>query len=121
MDLLYSHITNIPNDETLSGVYIVDGTTMYASTKCNNNQYNLYTVFNHKIGTFLLSSDNLGYLDTVVSSRHFQVLEQSGRLENDIKVVTYITDRFKDKYTKKVSTEKVEISRFTNSRHKKLF
>ena len=49
MDLLNKHISNIPEDEILSALYIVNGETKYASTKLQNETYNLYQVSEYKL------------------------------------------------------------------------
>lgn len=121
MDLLYLHISNIPEGESLSGVYIVDGVSSYASTKLGETTYKLYTTNNHSIGEFLHQTNNLGQLDTFVANRHFHIIEQSGRYENGIKVVTYKTDKLRTKSTKKPSSDRQEINRVFSTRRRKLF
>lgn len=122
MDLLYLHILNIPEHESLSGVYVVDGVTLYASTKLENKEiYKLYTVINYRLSEFLESTSLLGHLDTVVAEKYFPVTQQNGRWEDNIRVVTYLTDRLKNKNIKKPTTERNEISRFTCDPRHRLF
>lgn len=121
MDLLYLHILDIPGSEILTGVYIVDGVPMYASTKTTESQYNLYTTINHHITELVYQCDSLGRLDTIVANKHSHIIEQSGKHEGDIKVVTYKTDKFRKDSIKKPSSERQEITRYTTTRRKKLF
>ena len=125
MDLLYLHILQIPKEEVLKGVYIVDGETMYASTSFKPNEanstYKLYTVINHNIVECINSSTNFGSFDTFVANRHDYIMEQSGRYEQGIKVVTYKTNKLKNKNIKKPKNERTEIVRFTSNRRRKLF
>lgn len=121
MDLLYLHISEIPENETLAGVYIVDGTTSYVSTKTTDSKYKLYTVTNHCIKDFIHQCCNLGELDTFVANRHSHIIEQSGKHEGDIKVVTYKTDQLRKNSIKKPSSERQEIVRYKSTRIKRLF
>lgn len=120
-DLLYLSVLGVPENESLSGVYIVDGTPMYASTKLTDSTYNLYRLLNYEIVELLSNWDNLGHIDTIVANKHFQVVEQSGRYENDIKVVRYKTDSARERTIKRPYSERKEINRFVNSKMKKLF
>lgn len=121
MDLLYLHVSNIPEGETLKGVYIVDGTASYASTQTAENVYRLYTTINHSICEFVHQTPILGQLDTFVANRHSHIMEQSGRYEKDIKVVSYKTNQFFKNSVKKPSSERQEISRYSSTRRKRLF
>ncbi len=120
MDLLYLHVMGIPNTESLCAVYIVDGDLCYASTVVCDT-YKLYKVINHTLSDFISSTESLGSLDTVVGNRLSHVWEQSGRHENGIRVVSYKTDKLKEKNIKKTHSERTEISRFVSTRRKKLF
>lgn len=120
-DLLYLSVLGIPKNENLSGVYIVDGIPMYASTKLVNGTYNLYKLLNYEIIELLSNWETLGRIDTIVATKHAQVIEQSGRYENNIKVVRYKTDGGKERTIKKPSSQRKEINRFVNSKMKKLF
>ena len=121
MDLLYLHISGIPENETLVGVYIVDGVTLYASTKISETEYKLYKVVNHCISDLIHQCNNLGKLDTFVANKHLHIIEQSGKHEGDIKVVTYKTDQLRKNSIKKPSSERQEITRYTSTRMKRLF
>jgi hypothetical protein len=120
-DLLYLSVLGVPENESLSGVYIVDGIPMYASTKLINGTYNLYRLLNYEIVELLSNWDSLGHIDTIVANKHFQVIEQSGRYENNIKVVRYKTDGARERTIKRPYSERKEINRFVNSKMKKLF
>ena len=121
MDLLYKHILGVPQNEKLVAVYVVDDVTLYASTYVSDTQYNLYSVSNHNIVDFLTSVDMLSKLDTIVGQRHYHVVEQSAHKENDMRIVTYKTDKFREQHLKKPSSERTEITRFTPTRRHKLF
>lgn len=120
-DLLYLSVLDIPDNETLSGVYIVDGNPMYASTLISDNTYNLYTILNYKIKELVNNFDKLGKIDTIVANMHFHVLEQSGIYEKGVKIVRYKTDNAKETTIKRPQHERVEINRFSSSKKKKLF
>ena len=120
-DLLYLSVLGIPENETLSGVYIVDGNPIYASTQLINGTYNLYKIANYTIVELLSNWDNLGRIDTIVANKHFHVIEQSGIYENNIKVVRYKTDGAKEQNIKRPHFERQEINRFVSSKKKKLF
>lgn len=121
MDLLYKHILGVPQSEKLVAVYVIDDVTLYASTYVSDTQYNLYSVSNHNIVDFLTSVDMLSKLDTIVGQRHYHVVEQSAHKENDMRIVTYKTDKFREQHLKKPSSERTEITRFTSTRRHKLF
>ena len=121
MDLLYKHILGVPQNEKLVAVYVVDDVTLYASTYVSDTQYNLYSVSNHNIVDFLTSVDMLSKLDTIVGQRHYHVVEQRAHKENDMRIVTYKTDKFREQHLKKPSSERTEITRFTPTRRHKLF
>ena len=121
MDLLYKHILGVPQSEKLVAVYVIDDVTLYASTYVSGTQYNLYSVSNHNIVDFLTSVDMLSKLDTIVGQRHYHVVEQSAHKENDMRIVTYKTDKFREQHLKKPSSERTEITRFTSTRRHKLF
>ena len=114
-DLLYLSVLGIPENETFVGVYIVDGNPMYASTELINGTYNLYKLSNYMIQEFLSNWDNLGHIDTIIANKHFHVIEQSGRYENNIKVVRYKTDGAKENNIKRPHSERKEINRFVES------
>lgn len=120
-DLLYLSVLGIPEEETLSGVYIVDGNPMYASTQLMNGTYNLYSIVNYTIVEFLSNWETLGRIDTIIANKHFHVMEQSGKYENNVKVVRYKTDGAKERNIKRPHSERTEINRFVSSKKKKLF
>lgn len=120
-DLLYLSVLDIPNNENLSGVYIVDGNPLYASTITSNDTYKLYTLLNYKINEFILEFNKLGKIDTFIADKHFHVLVQSGIYENGIKIVRYKTDKAKETNIKRPQHERTEINRFSSSKKKKLF
>lgn len=120
-DLLYLTVHKIPENESLAGVYIVDGNPMYASTKLLNGTYNLYKLLNYNIVNLLSNWESLGQIDTIIANKHFHVIEQSGVYENNIKVVRYKTDGAKEQNIKRPHKERTEINRFVSSKKKKLF
>ena len=69
MDLLNKHISNIPMDEQLVAMYIVDGNTQFAATKLLTNEFNLYSVSNYQLIGFETSSNTLGKFDTFVADK----------------------------------------------------
>ena len=120
-NLLYLSVLGIPENEQLSGVYIVDGNPIYASTKLSDNTYNLYKISNYEIKQFLSNWSSLGKIDTFIADIHFHVVEQSGMYEKGIKVVKYKTDKAKETNIKRPHFERTEINRFVSNKKKKLF
>lgn len=121
MDLLNKHIINIPQDEILSALYIVNGITKYASTKLQNETYNLYQVSEYKLIGYEDNQETLGILDTIVAAKlNRHILKQSAitNNENNIRIVEYTTDY---KRLLKPSTERTEIIRYNDKKKHKLF
>ena len=121
MDLLNKHISNIPEDEILSALYIVNGETQYASTKLQNETYNLYQVSEYKLIGYEDNQETLGILDTIVAAKiNKHILKQSAIIdkEKQLRIVEYITDY---KQLTKPSTERVETIRYVDRKKHKLF
>ena len=123
MDLLYKHIMNIPETETLTGIYLVDGIVTYASTKLKNSDlfYKLYEVINHNLYDYLLYTKTLSELDSIVAKRNSHVLKQSMIYEDDIRIVRYFTNLPDNINMKKPVNERQEINRYVRNNSKKLF
>ena len=121
LDLLYSHIKDIPIDETLVGIYIIDGDAKYVSTKNNKNLYKLYRISEYSVEEFLQDSRVLGKFDSYIATIHAPIYQQSGRYENDIKIVQYITKNAVNKDIKRPVSERNAIERYITNNTKKLF
>ena len=121
MDLLNKHISNIPEDEILSALYIVNGETKYASTKLQNETYNLYQVSEYKLIGYEDNQETLGILDTIVAAKiNKHIIKQSATVdkEKQLRIVEYLTDY---KQLTKPATERTEIIRYDNKKQHRLF
>ena len=121
MDLLNKHISNIPKDEILSALYIVNGETKYASTKLQNETYNLYQVSEYKLIGYEDNQETLGILDTIVAAKiNKHIIKQSATVdkEKQLRIVEYLTDY---KQLTKPTTERIEIIRYDNKKQHRLF
>ena len=121
MDLLYSHIKNLPENETLVGIYIIDGTAKYISTRDKTNLYRLYGILDYSVDEFICDSRVLGRFDTIIADRHGQIYQQSGKYENDIKIVNYITKNAVNVNIKRPNSEREVTARYIANNSKKLF
>lgn len=121
LSLLNKHISNIPEDEILSALYIVNGETKYASTKLQNETYNLYQVSEYKLIGYEDNQETLGILDTIVAAKiNKHIIKQSAIVdkEKQLRIVEYLTDY---KQLTKPATERTEIIRYDNKKQHRLF
>lgn len=121
MDLLYTHIKDIPENEALVGIYIIDGHAKYVSTKNDKNLYKLYRISEYSVEEFLQDSRVFGRFDSYVANAHAPVFLQNGRYENDIKIVQYTTKNAVNKDIKRPVSEREATERYVNNNTKKLF
>ena len=121
MNLLYKHVTNVPNYEELKCLFLVDDNLYYAATKDKDNpdsEYRLYSVSNYKIGKFMGKAKMVSEFDMIICKNLPHIVEQSAHMENNIRIVKYKTFR---KETKG-NTKPIEIvERDVHNRQKKLF
>lgn len=120
MDLLNKYISNIPMDEQLVAMYIIDGNTQFAATKLLTNEFNLYSVSNYQLIGFETSSNTLGKFDTFVADKlvHHITFQSAITNTDNIRIVTYKTDSIS---ITKPTSERQEISRFVHNHKRKLF
>ena len=93
MNLLYKHISNIPNYEILKCIFIVDDNVYYVAT---------------------VDKDN----DMIIHKNLPHIIEQSAHFEEDLRIVKYKTYRKESKTSIK---PKEIITRDVHNRFKKLF
>lgn len=121
LDLLYTHIKDIPENEALVGIYIIDGNAKYVSTKNDKNLYKLYRISEYSVEEFLQDSRVLGRFDSYVANAHAPIFQQNGKYENDIKIVQYTTKNAVNKDIKRPVSEREATERYVNNNTKKLF
>ena len=121
MNLLYKHFTNIPENEELSAVFIIDGNLSYVATKRKDrdNEYKLYTTSKSKIKNLQGKSDMISKFDSIITKRLSHVIEQSAVFDNEgIRVVKYKTYRQEVQHK---PSNNVEIKRYIGNKTNKLF
>lgn len=120
MNLLYKHISNIPNYEILKCIFIVDDNVYYVATvdKDNDTEYRLYSVANYKITKFMGKAKMISEFDMIIHKNLPHIIEQSAHFEEDLRIVKYKTYRKESKTSIK---PKEIITRDVHNRFKKLF
>ena len=121
MNLLYKHISNIPNYEELKCIFLVDDNVYYVATKDKDNkdtEYRLYSVSNYKINKFMGKAKMISEFDMIICKNLPHIIEQSAHMEDSIRIVKYKTYR---KESTNTSTPKEIIVRDVHNRFKKLF
>lgn len=121
MNLLYKHITNIPNYEELKCIFLVDDNVYYAATMDKDNkdtEYKLYSVSNYKITKFMGKAKMVSEFDMIICKNLPHIIEQSAHMENNIRIVKYKTYR---KESKNIPKPTEIVVRDVHNRQKKLF
>lgn len=122
MDLLYSQIRNIPQNEKISGVYLVDGIVRYASTySVSTNIYVLYEVSNHCITDKVTLNSHLCSFDAYIMNENMPIQSLSGCVENGLRVVRCNTLKKSTVATKLPDRELMTTNRHSVTRRRKLF
>jgi hypothetical protein len=120
MNLLYKHISNIPNYEILRCLFIVDDNVYYVATidKDKDDEYRLYSVSNYKITKFMGKASMISEFDMIICKNLPPIIEQCAYFEEELRIVKYKTYRKESKNNQK---PKEIITRDVHNRFKKLF
>lgn len=122
MDLLYTHIDNVPNDESLCGIYTVDGNVLYAATYRElESIYALYNVIAHSLGTIIYKHERLANFDSYIATQYFPIRVQSGQNINGMHIVSYKTGKSNTNDLKLPDNTQKDTDRYFNSHTRRLF